>query len=261
MGRRHSARQYGQIVHKPSAKPATTEAAAHIESAAGSPAEEQKCILELPQDLLKDIMLSLPFKEALSFGSTCRTLHHSLVVLRPAILQLFLKSVDLAPQILARDWRLNDLMPTGCPQLHLQWTARASWMLYKLAVHEQVAPTLLWTSVIPHIDAKCLRGLMSVRCSFGCTEWICGSLHSQGDELYLHKHLARSDLERMNRHFTVLKDALRVEGVLERHISVTVCKNEPGTARQQDAVLLVRWVDGVMHTNHICPICRVCHEI
>ena len=261
MGHRRSTRQYGQIVHKPSAKPVATAAAAPIESAAGRPAEEQKCILELPQDLLKDIMLSLPFEEALSFGSTCRTLHHHLVILRPAILQLFLKSVDLAPEMLTRDWHLDDLMPTGFPQLHLQWTVRASWMLYKLAVHEQVAPALLWTSVIPHIDAKCPGGLMNVHCIFGCTEWICGSLHRQGGELYLHNHLARSDHERMNHHFTVLKDSLRVEGVHERHISVTLCKNEPDIARQQHAVLLVRWVDGDMHTNHICPICRVFHKL
>lgn len=251
MGRRQSAKQYGQGVHKPSAKPVTTAAAAPFESAAESPAEEQKCIAVLPHDVLKDIMLKLPFKEALSFGSTCHSLHHCLIVLRPAILQLFLKSSDLAPDMLVRALDFDDLMPSGVLQLHLQWTVRASWMLYNLAFHEQVAPTLLWSSVVPHIGTKCPKDLLSVRCSFGCTGWVGGSLYKRGDELCLYNHLARSDLERMKTHFTVLKDLFRTVDFHERCISVTVCKNEPDIARQHDAALLVYWVDGDMRTKHV----------
>ena len=252
MGRRNRARQNGQIVYKPSTEPVRTSAAAvPIESAAESPAEEQKCIAELPHDLLKHIMLKLSFQEALSFGSTCQTLHHCLVVLRPAILQLFLKSSDLAPDMVLRALDFNDLMPTGVLQLHLQWTVRASWMLYNLAVHEQVAPTLLWSSVIPHIGTKCPKDLLSARCSFGCTGWVSGSLYMNGNDLFLYNHLARSDLERMKRYFTVLKESFRTGDFHERCISVTVCKDEPDIARQHDAALLVYWVDGEMRTKNV----------
>ena len=142
-------------------------------------------------------------------------------------------------------------MPVGLVQLYFSWSVRASHLLFKLATQEQVAPSTLWSSILPRTPMEKAKGLLSVRCSFGCLEWVSGSLLEQNGEICLCYHLAKSDIERLNRHFNALKDVFVEDGAHEECISVSLGKREPDISRQRDAALLLHWVDKCMTASPI----------
>lgn len=97
------------------------------------------------------------------------------------------------------------------------------------------------------------KGLLSVRCSFGCLEWVSGSLLEQNGEISLCYHLAKSDAERLNRHFNALKDLFVDDGAHKECNSVSLGKHEPDVTRQRDAALLLHWVDNRLTASPIVP--------
>lgn len=252
MGRRHSARHYGRIIHgrKPAVTPPFTRATpSKVESTDATVAGKQIRLLELPRDILQDIMIKLPFGGALSFGSTCHILHQCLRTLRPALIQLLLRSTELRPKVELGSVFDMDPWTTSMFPFFACWNACASQMLFRLAVQEQIEPSTLWASVLPHIP---LTGLMqqcvSIRCSFQCTAWVAGSLRKHGEELHLFNQLAQSDLKRIDNQFTAVKDCFVADGVLENNVTVMLCRDVPHIEKQHEAALLLHWVKGTLRT-------------
>lgn len=259
MGRGHSGRQYGQF--RPRRKPAesphtvTTEGLLSGESTTEAPTDKQMSFSELPHDIIGYIMFKLPFGSALALGSTCHTTHQNLQTLRPDLTQQLLDSDELKPKVQLAS--VLDSWPTSIFPIYAHWDMQASWMLFNLAAREQVSPDLLWTSVAPKIPVKkSVQNYLSVRCSFGCIEWVSGSLYKQGEELHLYKRMAHSDLRRMETHFSALKDCLVANGVRESSVSVTICKGAPHVDRQRDAALVVHWLNGHMQTKSTSELLR-----
>ncbi len=212
---------------------------------------KRQSLLALPGDMLEEIMLRLPCVEAIALGSTCHALHQLLQPLRPAKLEQYLKSDELAPELQMKSVDWQDAMAAGVVQLYLSWTVRASRILYHLVLTEQIPPDVLWDAVVPQMAIQGPKEYLSVCCSFGCLDWISGSMQSIKGQTYLFQHIALSDLYRLHSTFAGLQDMFVAEGIQEKRVCIHLCKNEPDIAKQQDATLLVYWADGAIQTKHV----------
>lgn len=243
--RRRSERGAGQWSHgKPCKSAAAPEADKSVKA-------ERQSLLDLPKDMLEEVMLRLPCLEALILGSTCRTLRQLLQPLRPAKLEQYLQSDDVAPELEMKSVDWQDVVVDGVVQLYLSWTVRASRMLYNLVVQEKIPPDTLWAAIIPQIAIQGPKEYLSICCSFGCLDWLSGSMHSNAGQTFLYQHLAHSDLLRLDSTFAGLQEMFVSEGIQEQRIFIHLCKNEPDIDKQQDATLLVYWADGVIQADHI----------
>lgn len=210
---------------------------------------QQHTLLDLPEDMIEEILLRMPFSEAIALGSTCHKLYQLLQPLRPAKMEHYLKSDELQPdmQMAPVDWA--DAMAAGVVQLYLSWNAHASRILFHLLEEEKIPPDDLWEAVVPQIVVQGPKEYLSVCCSFGCLDWVSRSRSSTHGQLFLYQRLANSDLKRLDRTFSGLHEMFLAQGIQEKRVYVHLCKNEPDIARQQDATLLVYWKDRTLQTK------------
>ena len=210
---------------------------------------QQHTLLDLPADMIEEILLRMPFTEAIALGSTCHKLHEILHPLRPAKLLQYLKSDELQPdmQMAPVDW--SDAMAAGVVQLYLSWNAHASRILFHLLEVEKIPPDDLWEAVVPQIVVQGPKEYLSVCCSFGCLDWVSRSSSYTQGQLFLYQRLANSDLKRLDRTFSGLHEMFLAQGIQEKRVYVHLCKNEPDVTRQHDATLLVYWRDRALRTK------------
>ena len=199
--------------------------------------------------MLEEIMLRLPCPEAIALGSTCHALRQLLQPIRPTKVQQYLQSDALAPEL---QMKAVDLITTwadvGIVQLYLSWTVQASRTLFHLMTKEKVAPSALWDAIIPQMAIQGPKEYLSVICSFGCLDWLAGSMQQTDGQTFLYR-LARSDLSRIDRSFSALQEIFVSEGIQEKRVFIHLCKNEPDIAKQRDAALVVYWADGNVRTK------------
>ena len=210
-------------------------------------------MLDLPEDMIEEILLRLAFNDAIALGSTCHKLYQLLRPLRPAKLEQYLRSDELQPEMQMRsvDWSIVTAVgqAAGLVQLYLSWTAHASRILFHLLEVEKILPDTLWDIVVPQVVVQGPKEYLSVCCSFGCLDWVSGSMYCSHGQSFLYHHLAKSDLKRLDRTFSGLHEVFIAEGIQEKRVYMHLCKNEPDIARQQDATLLLSWKDGVLQTK------------
>ncbi|KAL3141059.1 hypothetical protein ABBQ32_005569 [Trebouxia sp. C0010 RCD-2024] len=211
-----------------------------------SPAQ-QHTFLDLPADMIEEILLRLPFTEAIALGSTCHKLYQLLQPLRPAKLEQYLESDELQPDMQMAPVEYD--VAAGIVQLYLSWTAHASRTLFHLLEVEKIPPDDLWEAIVPQIVVQGPKEYLSVCCSFGCLDWVSRSITSTQGQLFLFQHLANSDLKRLDRTFSGLHEMFLAQGIQEKRVYVHLCKNEPDIARQQDATLLLYWKDKTLQTK------------
>ena len=151
------------------------------------------------------LYLRLSCTDALALCSPCRALQQLLRPLRFAKTEQYLKSADLAPDVQRRavDWRLGFTGHTreGHVQLYFTWTVRASHILYNLVMKEKIPPDVLWAAVVPQMSISGHLKYYSVCCSFGCLDWVCGSMQFSGSQAFLYERLVQSDLARLDTTF------------------------------------------------------------
>lgn len=126
---------------------------------------QQHSLLDLPEDMLEDILLRMPFNEAIALGSTCHKLYQLFQPLRPAKLEHYLKSDELQP-----DMQMTDV--SLVVQLYMSWNAHASRILFHLLEVEKIPPDDLWEAVVPQIMVQGPKEYLSICCSFGCLDWL-----------------------------------------------------------------------------------------
>ena len=167
--------------------------------------KEDYSLLDLPEVIVGSLYLRLSCTDALALGSTCRALQQLLRPLRFAKTEQYLKSADLAPDVQRRavDWRLGFTGHTreGHVQLYFTWTVRASHILYHLVMKEKIPPDVLWAAVVPQMSISGHLKYYSVCCSFGCLDWVCGSMQFSGSQAFLYERLVQSDLARLDTTF------------------------------------------------------------
>ena len=206
---------------------------------------QQHTFLDLPADMIEEILLRLPFTEAIALGSTCHKLYRLLQPLRPAKLEQYLESDELQPDMQMAPVEYD--VAAGIVQLYLSWNAHASRTLFHLLEVEKIPPDDLWEAVVPQIVVQGPKEYLSVCCSFGCLDWVSRSITSTQGQLFLFQHLANSDLKRLDRTFSGLHEMFLSQGIQEKRVNIHLCKNEPDIARQQDATLLLHWKDKTLH--------------
>lgn len=192
--------------------------------------------------MLEDILLRMPFNQAIALGSTCHKLYQLFQPLRPAKLEHYLKSDELQP-----DMQMTDV--SLVVQLYMSWNAHASRILFHLLEVEKIPPGDLWEAVVPQIMVQGPKEYLSICCSFGCLDWLSRSRSSSQGQLFLYQRLANSDLKRLDRTFCGLHEMFVAQGIQEKRVYVHLCKNEPDITRQQDATLLVYWKDRALQTT------------
>lgn len=259
MGRRRGARShhYARYEYRRITTPAT-------EAGPAAPATDEKamCLTDLPRTVLEEIMLLLPLDTALSFGSTCYTLHQHLTALRPNLISQCLNSKELLPETEEKNVKslamefLGDFLPEDTllkhVHIHLHWTPQASRLIYHLAVHEKVPAELLWGTVVPRL-ADVPKG-SCVRCFLGCMDWVRGSLYKRDNHLCLYDHLAKSDLTRLKSHFESFRKPLVADGVRGESIAVILCTTDSDMqkkASQRNAALRIHWVNNAFRTRNV----------
>ena len=136
-------------------------------------------------------------------------------------------------------------------QLCVSWTVRASRIIYQLMTKEKLPPDLIWDTIVPHIGFQGPKECLSVCCTFGCLDWVSGSMRTNGGETFLYQHLAHSDLARLDSTFAHLQNMFVSSGIQESSVCIHLCKNEPDIGKQQEANLLVYWTDGSVQTKHV----------
>lgn len=205
-------------------------------------------LLDLPEDMIEEVLLRLTFTEAIALGSTCNKLYRLLQPLRPAKLEQYLKSDELQPdmQMAPSEWYE---FADGVVQLYLSWNAHASRTLFHLLEVEKIPPDDLWEAIVPQIVVQGPKEYLTVCCSFGCLDWVSRSISSTQGQLFLYQHLANSDLKRLDRTFFGLHEMFLAQGIQEKRVYIHLCKNEPDIARQQDATLHVYWKDKIVQTS------------
>lgn len=222
--------------HRPE-DPAKSDASAHHQT-----------LLDLPEDMIEEVLLRMPFTEAIALGSTCHKLYQLLQPLRPAKLEQYLRSDELQPEMQMRSVDWPAAMGAGVVQLYLSWTAHASRILFHLLEVEHIPPDDLWEVVVPQVSVQGPKEYLSVCCSFGCLDWVSGSISSSHGQLILYQHLAKSDRIRLDRTFSGLHEIFVAEGIQEKRVYMHLCKNEPDIAKQHDATILLYWKDGALQT-------------
>ena len=200
-----------------------------------------------------ELYLRLPCTVALALGSTCRMLQQLLQPLRSAKIEQYLKSDnDLAPemQMDAFDWRPAYIgVPEGYVKLYFSWTVRASRILYHLVLTEKILPEVVWAAIVPQISMPEQGRYFTVRCSFGCLDWVYGSMQFNGSQAFLYQRLAHSDLARLDFTFSRLRDIYVLKGIPGDRVFIHLCKNEPDFTQQQNAALIAYWASGVVKAD------------
>ncbi len=141
--------------------------------------------LDLPEVMVEELYFKLPCAAALALGSTCRALQQLLQPLRSAKIEQHLESDDLAPDVQTRGgWHPGGF--EGGVRLYLSWTVQASRILYHLVMKEKIPPDVFWAAVVPQLSIVRPKEYSSVCCSFGCLDWVSGSMHFNGSQTLLY---------------------------------------------------------------------------
>ena len=209
-------------------------------------------LLDLSEVMVEELYFKLPCAAALALGSTCRALQQLLQPLRSAKIEQYLESGALAPDVQTRrGWHPAAYGGfEGGVRLYLSWTVQASRILYHLVMKEKIPPDVLWAAVVPRLSTIRPKEYSSVCCSFGCLDWVSGSMHFNGSQTLLYQRLAYSDLVRLDTTFSGMRDKFVSEGLLENRLFIHLRKNEPDFTKQ-DATLVVYWASGVVQAEHV----------